>query len=231
MNILTINVIIIIAVCAVIGAARGFVKAALGVLFSVIALIAAYLLVPLVGAFIINNTGVDEYIEAKVKDRIEKEIVELPVNPNKNEQIDIIKRLGFTESFTDSLLENNNEDAKKLIGAVDFYDYISKYIARRTVNLIAYVITFACLSILFAVINIIMKLAVKLPVLKGLNRLGGAIFGGVLGLIIVWVLFIFVAYMPEKDICVKAMEQIEESGFLSFIYDNNLLVNMIDNLK
>ncbi|MBQ9233985.1 MAG: CvpA family protein [Lachnospiraceae bacterium] len=260
MNTLTIIVIALIAACMIIGAIRGFVKSALGLIFSVVSLVVAYMLVPFVGIFIVNNTGIDEYVEEKVKLKIENEIedrikkdffaetgmdimsvdpglidvikTEVYANdPNKNEQIDIIKSLGFTEGFTNSLIENNNDDEKNRIGAVGFYDYIAKYIGYRAANLVAYVITFFTINIIFAVLTLILKLAVKLPVLNGLNRLGGALLGAVLGLVIVWAVFVLFESIPGQDICVRAVDQINESSFLTFIQEKNIFTSMMKSIK
>lgn len=260
MNTLTIIVLIIIVACMIIGALRGFVKSALGLVFSIVSFVLAYMLVPLVGAFLISNTQIDDYVEDKVRQKIEIEVEEriksdflsetgmdimsvdptlmetikaevYATDPSKNEQINIIRSLGFTEGFTNSLIENNNEDEKNRIGAMGFYDYIAKYIGNRAANLVAYVITFFTINIIFAILTLILRLAVKLPVLNGLNRLGGALLGAVLGLVIVWAMFVLFESIPGQDICVRAVNQINESSFLTFIQEKNIFTSMLKSIK
>ncbi|MBQ9608631.1 MAG: CvpA family protein [Lachnospiraceae bacterium] len=259
MNSLTIGVIALIVVFMIIGALRGFVRSALGIILSVVSVIVAYLFVPVTTDLIIKHTNVDDVIESKIKTMIEDEIEDrlkkeidgmelgnididesvisklkkevLNTEPDKNQQIDIINNLGISEALKNALIENNNFEIKNEMGASGFYDYLTKYITKRIINLIAYIITFVIIGLVFTILIYVLKLVVKLPVVNGLNRIGGAAFGFVEAVIIIWILFLIVDNLPDYPVCVNINNQINESGLLTFMHEKNILFHLLDELK
>lgn len=259
MNSLTMSVIAFIIIFMIIGAVKGFVRSALGIILSIIAIVAAYMLVPITANLIINYTNIDETIHSKIRARIEAEIEEKIINeaesmglgdmasdesvlnelkddiinsePNRNQQIDIINNLGISDTLKNSLIENNNTDIKNDMGVTGFYDYITKYITYRIVNLIAYILTFVFIGLIFAIITYTLKFAVKLPVINGLNKIGGAALGFVEAIIIIWILFAVIDNLPAYPVCVSITNQIKENGLLTFIYEKNVIIHMLESLK
>ncbi|MBR1815884.1 MAG: CvpA family protein [Lachnospiraceae bacterium] len=259
MNSLTIGVMAFIVIFMIIGAIRGFVRSALGIILSIVAIVAAYLLVPVTADVMINHTDIDDKIENKIKarieteieDRVKKEVEEigggvissnesiigeltnevLNIEPDKNQQIDIINNLSISDTLKNALIENNNTEIKNEMGVSGFYDYLTKYITKRIINLIAYIVTFAIVGLIFAVLIYVLKFVVRLPVVNGLNRIGGAAFGLMEAVIIVWILFAIVDNLPDYPVCVSITNQIKESGALTYIYEKNILVHLLEELK
>ena len=259
MNLLTICIAVFIITFMIIGAAKGFVRSALGIIFSLIAIAAAYLLVPVTANLIIDYTDIDEAIERKINARIETEIEKrvkdevenlgigavtadegiinsikneiLKSEPNKNQQIDIINNLSVSDTLKKALIENNNMEIKNEMGTTGFYDYITKYITYRMVNLIAYISTFALIGLIFAVIKFALRFAVKLPIIGSLNKIGGAALGFVEAVIIIWVFLIIVDNLPNYSWCLRLSEQINESGLITFIYEKNVFSHLLEDIK
>lgn len=65
----------------------------------------------------------------------------------------------------------------------------------------------------------------KVPVLKGINRLLGLLFGGVCGLIKVWIVFAILALCQTGERCAVLIAYIYQSNFLKTLYENNVLFN------
>ena len=258
MNTLTVVSIMIILFAAGLGFWRGLVRCVLGILFSIATVLLAYLLSPLMYNVLVDKTNTDDYfterisaiIEEDIEQRIKSEYKEktgmeltdpamlkslkeqvYSYSPDKSDQENIINNLSLPESLKKELLKSNNYGVKTDIEADNFYDYIAKLVVQRAMRMVAYFATFALLSIIFAIIIIALKLVTKLPVLGGLNRAGGAILGGLLGLLIVWIMLAVFANLTGHDFCDNAVKQIEESKILTFIQDNNIVMDIIDKIK
>ena len=256
MNILTIVVIIIIILGAVCGYMKGLVKSLLGAVFSVASIVLAYLISPFMYNIMVQRTVLDDYFTEKISQLIEED-VELKVkndyfyktgiqlkdsvedkelikklkeeaygfDPDLSDQINIINNLEIPESMKKEL--NNNNDKKTDIEADNFYDYIAKYVVGRAMRLLAYLASCFLVGVVLAIIVVALGFISNLPVVGSLNKLGGALLGGVMGLIIVWIMFTVFVSLPGQEFCQKAVKQIEESKILSYLQDRNMFLNII----
>ena len=59
------------------------------------------------------------------------------------------------------------------------------------------------------------------PIIKGINQYAGLILGAGEGIIIVWVFFLIITIMGNTELGTALNQYIEDSKFLSFIYNNN----------
>lgn len=250
MNTLTVIVILIIVFGAVIGFMRGLLRCLVGMLFSALSVLIAYLISPFMYGILVEKTSVDDYvteristmieedIEQKIKDEyFEKTGLELTdtdllkslkekvyqYDPDKSDQANIINNLNIPKSLKKSLVDDNAYGEKTDIEADNFYDYIAKLIVKRAMKMISYVVSFLLISIIFAIIIIALKIVTKLPVIGGLNKIGGAILGALISLVIVWIMFVIFVNYPGQDFCKNAAKQIEESKILLYIQDNNFV--------
>ena len=96
------------------------------------------------------------------------------------------------------------------------------------------VLNIICFLVLFILIRLILRLLVKvfdlitaLPVVSGLNQLGGAAIGLAEGVIYVWMAMAIAALTPTWSLSAVILSQTEASEFLSFIYQNNLIIQFI----
>lgn len=80
------------------------------------------------------------------------------------------------------------------------------------------------------IVEVFLNAVVSLPVLNGLNKLGGILFGCVNGLMTIWFFFIIITVFAGTSWGVKVFEQINSSVLLSFLYNNNYLMAIIFNI-
>ncbi len=252
MNALTIIVILIFLVFMGLGFARGLIKSVFKIVLTALSLLLAYLLSPIISSIIIENTNIDnsirnkiysvieEKVEEKIKEEISQGVDEATTNqlveqmleeePNRNSQIEFIQDLELPDFLQTALIDNNHLEMKKEIGVSNFYDYVSTYLARMIVNAIGFFCTFMFLALLFNVTLLLMNMVMKLPGLNMVNRLGGALFGFVEALLIVWVVFIIIDIAVGTGWGGTLMTQISQSKILSLIYDKNLLAQFVEDL-
>lgn len=148
-------------------------------------------------------------------------------DPDLSDQINIINNLEIPESLKKELIKNNNYGKKTDIEADNFYDYIAKYVVGRAMRLLAYLASCLLVGVVLAIIVVALRFISNLPVVGSLNKLGGALLGGVMGLIIVWIMFTVFVSLPGQEFCQKAVKQIEESKILSYLQDRNMFLNII----
>ena len=71
----------------------------------------------------------------------------------------------------------------------------------------------------------------ELPILRGMNRLGGAIFGFCNSIMTIWLLFIVLTACSATTWGTQIMAQINDSQILTMMYDHNYLMNIIENIS
>lgn len=152
-------------------------------------------------------------------------------DPDLSDQVNIIKNLDLPEGLKKELVKNNKYGVKTEIVADNFYDYVAKYIVGRVMRMIAFVASSLLVGVILAVIIIALRIVSKLPVIGGINKVGGALMGGVIGLIIVWIMFAVFINFPGQEICLKAAKQIEGSKILSYLQERNIFMNIINGIR
>ena len=92
--------------------------------------------------------------------------------------------------------------------------------------LLVFVVVFAAIRI----VTVWLDLVARLPVLSGTNKIAGALLGGAEGLLFFWVICLFITAFSGTDIGRSLIHQIEDSTWLSFIYNHNLLGDIVMNV-
>lgn len=256
MNYLAVMVSIIFIVCIVLGYKHGLFRSALKLVLLVLSLFLSYFLSPMLADVIIKYTNVDDYfkanaysvIERTVKENVEEElnnefgitsqdVVEeitdeaMKTDPTRVQQVNIINKMNVPEFIKTALMDNNHDDARKSMGVNSFYEYISTYISYMIVNAIAFILAFAFLIIIFAIISIVSAVIVRIPIIGGINRLGGMLFGFFEALFIVWICFVFVAIIPDTQIGNWFFSQIDDSKMLTIIQEKNVFMKVVTGLN
>ncbi|MCM1288554.1 MAG: CvpA family protein [Clostridium sp.] len=256
MNYLAVIVGIIFIVCIFIGYKHGLFRSALKLVLLVLSLLLSYFLSPMLADAIIQYTNVDEYFKTKAYSVIEKTVKEnveenlknelgitsedvveeitdeaMKEDPAKVQQVAIINKMKVPEFIKTALMDNNHDEARKSLGVNSFYEYISTYISRMIINAMAFVLSFAFLLIIFAIASIISAVAVRIPIIGGINRLGGMLFGFFEALFIVWICFVLVAIIPDTQIGNWFFSQIDDSSILTIIYEKNIFMKVVTGLN
>lgn len=256
MNYLAVIVSIIFIICILIGYKHGLFRSALKLVLLVLSLFLSYFLSPMLADAIIRYTNVDEYFKAKAYSVIEKTMKEnveeylkdefgvvsedmteevanevMKVEPTKVQQVNIINEMNVPEFIKTALMDNNHDDTRKSLGVNGFYEYISTYISCMIINAMAFVLASAFLLIIFAIVSIISAVAVRIPIIGGINRLGGMLFGFFEALFIVWICFVFVAIIPDTQVGNWFFSQIDDSSMLTIIYEKNIFMKVVTGLN
>lgn len=256
MNTLTIIILITILGFMIVGYNRGLFKSVMRLVMTAVAVIVSYFVAPIVGGYIIQNTNIDEYFEQKVYISIEttvrnqiadklklddtkknKEAIDsatelaMKVEPTKKQQVELIKNLNMPAFVKNALLDNNHSEFKKNFKIKSFYKYISTYVACMIVNAIAFIATFVMAMVILGIISIVLSIVVSLPIVNGINKMGGMLFGGAEAILIVWLFFVVIAIFANTQFGTGIYRQVEDSDILTAIYNKNIIMNIITDLS
>lgn len=215
MNWLLILVLAVIIINAWIGKRVGLIK----IVFSLFSFIISLLITTWVNPEINSILKKNETFYNNVYDKVE-EMLDLE-DKDTSDQDETIDKLPLPKSIKETL-KRNKEKQEENIKA-----YIITQVTGIVINAISYILTFATVFIALWVLSIALKIISKLPIINQINKLTGFIVGGLQGLIMVWILFLLITVIGGTELGKSAFEQIEESAFLSYLYDKNLLLNIV----
>ena len=229
MNWLLILVVVFLGVYVIRGYHNGLIKTVFSIFAVLIALILAVTISPYVSKALQGNDTIFQFIDQKVSTNINKEKEEA-IETEQVEQTEAINQLPLPKSIKSALIENNNPEVYKLFNVDNFQSYISNYISCIVLNAISFLLVFVLSIIIIKILANTLDLISKLPIINGINKMGGIFIGFLHGMIVLWVLCIALTAFSSTDIGVSMMEYINASRLLTMIYDNNLLLNVVTNI-
>ncbi len=224
--------LIIFLVILVISMIRGWRRGLLGVLFSLVSVIVLIILIaqftPKITAFLQDNTKVYERIEERCVERVDAWLE--TVGPEE----------GVTGVFLPKAIESflgaDTQDAAE-IGEIageageTARQLMAQEIGGRLAGVIlggiVFVIAVILAIIVVKLIEHLLKLVNKIPILGGINRFLGIFAGGLEGLILIWVILLVISLFAGAGNDGPVLQTIQNDGFLSFLYESNPLWQLL----
>ncbi len=208
---------------------KGFIKLAVSLAAVIAALVIVNISMPAVTKFVKENTSFETMVSQSMKEAMgletggEGELGQAETQGTPSDQRAIIESLNLPQSIKEDLLENNNNEIYQILGVDQFADYIGSYLSDLIVRTVGFVILFIVVYVVIRVIMGWLDLIARLPVLSGMNKVAGAVLGGVQGLIFLWIFCLVVTAFSGTSWGLDLMTQIEASPWLLFLYNNNFL--------
>ena len=106
-------------------------------------------------------------------------------------------------------------------------DMVSGYLADQILHVIAVLITLLLVGVLVRGIAFALGLASRLPVLHGLNKTAGLVFGLAEGVVLVWIFFFVITVFSTTEWGGRLLTMVSDSGLLSWLYQKNLLFEFL----
>jgi hypothetical protein len=143
-------------------------------------------------------------------------------------QMEIIQGMKIPELFKNRLIENNTDKIYSKLGVSNFYHYVASYMTKTIMNVIGNAVTFLGILLILLIICLILGSVVReVPVLAGVDKLGGMILGGVIGLALVWI-FMTIASIAMHD---SYNSLLGGNPLLVWLDENNLFAKIIMSFK
>lgn len=221
--IVTIIVIVFLILFAVLGFRKGFFKIILSTMTLVVAFVVAGFILPWFSG-VIETSFIGKAVDKKIGSYIEENVDETIANSVSEVQDAVIEGLPLPSFMRQDISEKNTNEDYFRFHVINFTEYIRTRLAKIVDNIIAYLILSV---VIFVLLRLLMKLSGainKIPVVGGLNRFFGGIFGLAEGLLILWVLCLVLMLFSGTPFGMKAIEVIEDNAFLQFIFEKNGIV-------
>lgn len=225
MNILEIVVAVIMLIYILRGIKNGLILTVCSFLTLFVAIGVTQIITPEVSSRLRENEKIVSFLTEQVDNVL--------FDSSENEEIkyeksnSVIEGLGIPEVIKDGLIANNIKKTYQSLGVSSVEGYVSLYISYSIINCITYVIVFLVSIILLKIIVYAINLVSKLPVINTLNKFGGMVIGLFEGVIIVWIGFIVITMLGSTQWGIQLYDQINKSIWLSYLYNNNLILNTL----
>ena len=197
---------------------KGFASCLLNLISFILAIVLAFALFNPVADYIINNTELDDGLEKTIADMLGKK---------ETNEDGTIKNTD--ESLPDGVVEYINKQIKDTVdGAKDSaVTKISKDMSVTIIKACSWIGIFIIATILLIVIKLVFKLVTKIPGLHQLDKAGGAIWGIIEGLLIIWVILAIISVLGPSIENTGIVKAINKSFITNFLNEYNLLLKFI----
>ena len=228
-NILLIGVGLFMVMMIAIGLKRGMVRMAFSLVSVFVILILVNILTPSVKQ-LLKETPIYESINSNIEAYVNKHIdtsTESMTQTGVNAQKKIIEDLPLPKEVINSLIDNNNQESYDSLKVESFRSYITESLVDMILGALAFVILFVVISVLIRILMHMLDIVAKLPIIHTFNSAGGAVIGLAEAIIIIWIACIVVTVFSAPQWGQEVCKAIAENEILSFLYDNNLIQQII----
>ena len=123
--------------------------------------------------------------------------------------------------------EKTADLAGEALDASGIYAQVSVGMADFILNGISFFIAFAVGMIVLHFFSGILGIVSRIPIIRGINKYLGTVAGAIYGFVVVWIAFYVIALCSTSEVGGALISYIYESPFLTYIYENNLIVALI----
>lgn len=212
-----------------VGYIRGFLKSVFIVGSGILALIFTFLLSPMVSTTLTKETKLDTVIQKKIEET-------LKLNTKKDvttkvKQTEAIEQLHLPELLQNGLIENNHEEIYEALHIEYFYEYVAAYFTLMIMNAISFLLTYVIVRIILIFLGQTLEFITELPIVHTFDKVGGVALGFIEALLLTWIFFVIVTMLIQTEFGKIMIKEINQSVILSYLYNNNLLLESITNLS
>ena len=226
LNYLFIAIAAFLAICAIRGYKKGFLRIVITLVGLIVIIMAVTVIAPYANSFIMNKTPLYDNVRQKVVDIFEEKNAALD-NTLPDNQIKTIQSYDLPELITEALIENNTEAVYKALAATVFEEYISGYLAGMMIKAGTFIVLVAALWLILWLMLFTADFLNRIPVLRTFNKLCGLGTSLMIGVIIVWLFFFIVLMFLGDDISTWMLDEVSKSQLLKFLFNTNMLFRFV----
>ena len=225
MNLLVLGILAFILLLVFRGYRKGFFKSAASAIGIVLAVLLTAILYPGVNKLLCQYTVLDDVIEQKIIEKFE--LPEETKTATRNEEIDTIENLDLPDNVKGWLIANCNGETFLESGVDNVCSYIAKSLTAMVMRGISYVLTLLVLLLLLHILIMVLDVANYIPIVKSINKAGGARFGAGQGILIVWIFMGIVTLLSTFSWAYQVIQMIDESPLLAWLYKKDIFLKII----
>lgn len=194
--IIDILIVAFLALSVFLGYKKGLVSLAIKLCAFIIAILITFILYRPIGNLIINTTSIDESIENSIYNRVTETM---------------------QKDSSDELTSDLIESAKQ-----GMLEQSARELAINIVYAGTAIVLFIIVRIILIFVNALANLIAKLPIIKQANEAGGAIYGLLRGIVIIYLVLLIIYFVGEFNPNNIATQSINETTLTKVMYENNL---------
>lgn len=225
MNWLLLIIGLVIIVFMVVGYIRGFIKSIFSLCSILVIMIVSSFLAPLVDHYVEKNTQIYPMVEERCIAHYEKKALEITNKQELNKPGSEEEAISTLEiKYNKVLQEKFKREIYKQTKETGVFEKIGKATANMIIESAIFLLTIIVLWMILRVIEGVLDLVAKLPVLKGINRLLGTLVGLVGGIIFIWALAFLLSLCSTTQVGKDLLQMVTNNPILNMIYENNGIV-------
>lgn len=228
MNWILILVLVVLAISII----EGYRKGLLRIIYSLVSWVIVFVFVswatPYITHFLMENTTIYERIEMHCEETVRQSAKEQTgvALEEKNREISDLG-MKVPEKVMNNILDRATGAADEFLEESGVYAEIARGLAEFLTEGISFLIALVLAGILVHIIAQLLGIVSHIPILKGINRFLGVFAGGIYGFILVWIAFYVIALCSTSESGRILVSYIYENPFLTFLYENNLVLTLI----
>ena len=226
MNWLTIAVIVLIVLSTLAGAKRGLVKTVLSFASFFLSMVIMLFVRQPVSDFVKEQTPIYTAIENEISTFVEEKTQAIQTSQAQMTDA-VIDSLNLPDVLKDALEKSNSKAVYEQKGIQSVSVYITGWLSDLAFQAVCCVISFLIVWILLRIVTILLAGIVRLPVLHQVDCIAGAVGGLFISLIVIWIGGIAVTAFATAQWGSDALSMITQSPLLTFLYNNNVLLNAL----
>ena len=220
MNLLLVAVLALFVGNIIWGYKKGFLRVAYSLVAWIILLAVVSWATPYVSEFVVNSTEIETTMQQEITVKLQEMVADADVEIQLPEIIST-KVLGIEPTVDGDVLI---DQALLESGA---YAEAALKLTMLIINASCFIAVFIVTKIALTIVEKILGFIHKLPLIGTADTFLGVVAGAIKALIITWVVMAVVALLSTTEIGTVIVTMIYESVPLTWLYENNLILNMM----
>ena len=219
MNWMDIVVVAVLIITSIEGYIKGFIMSFIGIASWIIAGVCAMKFYKPTAEYIIANTSIYDKINDVIKDKFTL----AASTPSGELNSDIFSFIKLPKIFESILIPPESSSVGNLIG-----NTVGEMVSKLMIDIISVILVFLAVKIILYIAAVILDKFAQLPVINLMNRLAGLLFGllkgGIIISVVLALLVPIISIVPGDALA----QTLEASIITEYLYDNNLLLKLIE---
>lgn len=223
--IVDIIILAIMIICIFSGYKKGLIRVAVNILGFFIALLIAFILYTPISNFIINNTSIQPTLKEAISGTVESYVIKTDENQENNEEVKEDNSPKVMSDYINGFVEKEKQQAEQT--EKDIINNVSNTVANNLIKIAVGILVFIVAKIALLFVKVLAKFISNLPIIGQFNKIGGAIYGILQGLLIIYILFAILSVFAPTMENSAILEAINSSTIGKMMYNNNLILKII----
>lgn len=218
MNILLIIVAVVFLLNLYAGYKNGFLKTIFSLVAWIIALVICNIATPVVTDFLMEQTTIASDVENVIEEKMDEMLAQAVEGSDIQNLQDVLPESVYEMIFHGGMAGNGLPTE----GALDLTPLV-----RSVIQILAFVIVIIAVRILLWVAELVLGVASHLPLIGTMDKALGLAGGFAKGIFLCWVLLAVVTILAFSGINTEWAVYIYQSQMLSWLQENNIILNLI----